>query len=66
MHGTLYISKWKNKIWLWTVQFRFLGVVTTYLSMSYTSPLEHKSLLHMHFWEHHLNTHLLLNWKKSI
>jgi len=66
MRGTFYISKLKNKIWPWTLQFRFLGVVTTYLSLPYTSPLEHKSLLLMNFWEHHLNKHLLLNWKKSI
>jgi len=33
-----------------TIQFRFLGVVTTYLSLLHTSPLNHKSLLLMNFW----------------
>jgi len=30
--------------------FRFLGVVTTYLELPYTSPLKHKSLLLLNFW----------------
>jgi len=51
MHGTLYISKLKKiKFGHEPYNVRFLGVVTTYLALPYTSPLIYKSLLLMNLW----------------
>jgi len=37
-----------------------------YLALSYTSPLKNQVTPPYELLEHHLNTHLLLNWKKSM